>query len=104
MENLTSTGTRITIYSVPTFPNGITISTFAADVDPLDSPAMQFAETQMGVNGDLIVYKHPVPIEVTFSTVAGSEEDRALEILFDANRVAYEIESIVNCLPNSIKY
>ena len=88
MQNVTATGTRITLYSQPTFPNGITLSTLPADTDPLDSPAVQLAEWQTGANGDLILYKHPVPIEVNFSTVAGSEEDKALEILFDANRVA----------------
>ena len=73
---------------MPTFPNGITLSSWPADTDPLDSPALQIAQWQMGPNGDMILYKNPAPIEISWNTVAGSEEDKALEILFDANRVA----------------
>lgn len=88
MQNISATGTRATLYSVPTYPNGIELSSWPSDTDPLDSPALQIAEWTTGPNGDMILYKHPTPIEITWSTVAGSAEDKALEILFDANRVA----------------
>lgn len=104
MQNITATGTRITLYSIPTFPNGITITTLPAGTDPLDCPAVQLAEWQTGVNGDLILYKHPVPIEINFSTVAGSEEDKALEILFDANRVAKNKISYNDIITMVIQY
>ena len=88
MFNLTATGTRMTLYAIPTLPYGVPLNVYAPDGDPLDSPAMQMADTKVGANGDLIVYKTPVPIEINITTVPGSEEDKALEILFDANRVA----------------
>ena len=104
MENITGVGTTVTIYAIPTYPNGITLSCWPADVDPLDSPAVQLAEWATGANGDMILYKHPVPIEINFSTVAGSEEDKAIEILFDANRVAKNKISYNDVITMVIQY
>lgn len=104
MENVTGTGIKITLYSEPTLPQGITITTLPADTDPLDSPAAQIAEYQTGANGDLILYKHAVPIEVNFSTVPGSEEDKMLEILYDANRVAKNKMSYTDTITMVIQY
>lgn len=104
MINLTATGTRMTLRSTLTLPFGVTITTHAPDGDPLDSPAMQSADTKMGANGDLIVHKTPVPIEINLTTVPGSEEDKALEILFDANRVAKNKVSYNDIISLVIQY
>ena len=104
MQNVTATGVKMTLQSIPTLPQGITISTLPAGVDPLDSPAAQIATWQTGPNGDLIIHKQPVPIEINFSTVAGSEEDRLLEILFDANRVAKNKLSYDDTITMVIQY
>ena len=104
IQNVTATGTKLTLYSDLTYPQGITIATLPAGTDPLDSPAMTFAEYQTGPNGDLIVYKHPVPIVINFSTVAGSAEDTAMRILFDANRVAKNKMSVNDMITLVIQY
>ena len=104
MINLTATGTKLTLYSTLTLPYGVTITTYSPDGDPLDSPAMQAADTKMGANGDLIVHKMPSPMELNITTVPGSEEDKALEILFDANRVAKNKVSYNDVISLVIQY
>ena len=88
MEDVSGTGVEITVIASQTFPIGIKVSAFADDADPLDSPELQIAEWGMGVNGDLVVWRTPKPIELTLNVIPNTEEDRNLSILYDANRVA----------------
>lgn len=88
MQDVSGTGIEITVIASQTFPVGIKVSAFADDADPLDTPEVQIAEWGMGVNGDLVVWRTPKPIELTLNVIPNTEEDKSLAILFDANRVA----------------
>ena len=65
-----------------------TISEVADDADPFDIPAVEIASTAMNVNGDLIAWSAPAPMTPTINVVPGSESDKNLSILWDANRAA----------------
>jgi len=104
MEDVSGTGVEITIISVPTFPAGIKVSAFADDADPLDSPELQIAEWGMGVNGDLVIWRTPKPIEFTLNVIPNTEEDKNLSILFDSNRVAKNKVSVKDVVTLIAKY
>lgn len=88
MEDISGTGIEITLVAVPTFPAGITLNAFADDTDPLDTPEIQTAEWGMGVNGDLVIWNTPKPLEVTIGMIPETEQERNLALLADANRPA----------------
>lgn len=88
MQDVSASGIKITVIAIPTYPFGITISSFSDDTDPLDIPELQNAEATMGLNGDLIINRYPKPIEINISTIPGTPEAVALMNLLDANRVA----------------
>lgn len=88
MENISATGLEVIIRASNTFPAGFTVTEFADDADPLDGPNIDIGDSAMGVNGDLVVWNTPQPLEVTLNVIPGTEADRALEILAEANRVA----------------
>jgi hypothetical protein len=46
------------------------------------------ADKAMGLNGDLIVWSKATAIPVTLRVIPGSEDDKNLSILLDANRPA----------------
>lgn len=104
MKDVSGTGIEITVIAAPTFPAGIKITEFADDADPLDLPELQIAEWGMGVNGDLVVWRAPKPIELTLNVIPDGDDDKNLAILFDANRVAKNKTSYKDVITLVAKY
>lgn len=86
--DISAFGVRVQIFATSTFPTGISITQFADDADSLDVPQQQIADKAMGVNGDLIVWSKANPLNVTLNVIPGSDDDRNLSVLLEANRVA----------------
>ena len=88
MQDVSGTGLSLRVLASKTYPVGILCTAFADDTDPLDFPEQTITEFGMGLNGDLITWSTPKPLEVTISVIPGTPEDNNLEFLFEANRVA----------------
>lgn len=88
MQDVSATGVKITVITVPTYPQGFEVSEFADNADPLDFPPTQIADYGMGVNGDLVTWTKPVPLEITLNVVPNTDADKNLGILYDMNRAA----------------
>lgn len=104
MQDTSGTGIEVNIIALPTFPAGLKVTQFSDDADPLDAGDIQTAEYGMGVNGDLVVWRTPKPIEATLSVIPNSDDDKNLMILFDANRVAKNKLSTKDLITMVIKY
>lgn len=87
MQDISVFGLRVQVVATETFPSGINLTMFADDADPFDAPSMQIRDKAMGVNGDLITWSKANPIAVTINIVPGSEDDKNLAVLLEANRV-----------------
>lgn len=85
MNDISVAGLGLIIQATKTFPTGILITTFADDADPLDLPAVDIAQTGMDINGNLVSWATPTPQSITINVLAGSEEDKNLSILLEAN-------------------
>ena len=85
MENISANGLTVVLSAIPSFPN-LVLTQWADDADPLDFPDIDIADSAMGVNGDLVVWSTPKPIEVSLSVIPGSSDDKNLNILFSLNR------------------
>lgn len=81
-------GLRARLVASTTYPVGFDITRFSDDTDPLDVPVVAAAEVAMGLNGDLVSWGSANAILVNVSVIPGSDEDRALETLLEANRTA----------------
>ncbi len=88
MYDISGFGFVLTIVGSVTFPSGFTVSEFADDADPFDTPAVTIGNTAMGSNGDLVGWSSAAPAVVNLNVIPGSDDDANLEILFEANRVA----------------
>lgn len=88
MQDISATGFTLVLKASQTFPNGFTISEVADDADPFDIPAVEIASTAMNVNGDLVTWSSPQPMNATVNVIPASEADKNLSILWDANRAA----------------
>jgi hypothetical protein len=88
MQDISVFGLTAQIFASVTFPNGIKISAFANDTDPLESPDLAIADMAMGPNGDTIVWRRPELIEVATGIIPQSNDDINLTVLLDANRVS----------------
>lgn len=86
--NISGFGARITLIASSTFPQGFTLSQFADDADSLDIPELAIADSGMGLNGTHVVWSKPGVIDLTLNMVPTTVEDKNLEILHEANRVA----------------
>ena len=87
MQDISAFGIRITLRASNTFPQGITLTQFADDGDPFDTASQQIMDKAMGLNGDLIVWSKANPITPTVNVIPGSDDDRNLSVLAEANRV-----------------
>ena len=85
--NVSGFGLTAQIVAGTTFPNGVTITAFADDADPLDSPDFTAADTAFGLNGDMIVWSRANGIEIAINVIPTTEDDDNLDALLDANRV-----------------
>lgn len=86
MQDISGFGLRAVLRASNLFPAGFSITQFADDADPFDFPDVAIAEGAMGLNGDLIVWSTPNPIQVTISVIPGSPDDNNLNVLYEANR------------------
>ena len=80
-------GTVVNLVADLTFTQGLTLTQFADDTDPLDFAAIAIADKSMGANGDLIVWAKATPLPMVLNVIAGSDDDINLSILANANRV-----------------
>ncbi len=87
MQDISGFGLQINVVASVTFPQGFVVTEFADDGDPFDLPSLQIGDKAMGLNGDLIVWSKANPLLITINVIPGSEADKNLAIVFDANRV-----------------
>jgi hypothetical protein len=87
-QSISSTGLSYRVIGSSTYPSGLTITEVADGTDPLDIPEVQIADSAMTANGTLVHWSAPKPIPIKVAVVPGSEDDVALQYLFDANRAA----------------
>lgn len=87
-QDISSTGLSYRVVATSTYPNGVTITEVADGTDPFDIPEVQIADSAMTANGTLVHWSAPKPIPIKVAAVPGSEDDIALQYLFDANRAA----------------
>lgn len=88
MNDISGFGARVQVVASKTFPSGFNLTQFADDADPFDIPSTQIRDKAMGLNGDLVTWSKASPVGVSLAVVPGSEDDRNLAALYDANRVA----------------
>ena len=88
MEEISVLGTKGWLTADKTFPAGFEISKFPADSDGIDIQENQFANSEMGVNGDMITWRTAVPQQLVITAIPGTDEEKNLQILLDRNRAA----------------
>lgn len=88
MDDISGFGLSVTIRASVTFPSGFTVTQFADDADPLDSPSQQLADVAMGLNGHMVKWSVAQPLIITINVIPRSTDDRNLAVLAEANRVA----------------
>lgn len=86
-NDISGFGIKVQIVASSTFPAGFTVTQFADDADPVDIPSQQLADKTMGLNGDLITWSKANPILANLNVIPGSDDDRNLGVLAEANRV-----------------
>ena len=85
--DISAAGGKVTIISSPTFPQGFTITEWATDADPITIEDVQIAQSEVGVNGDIVSWHRAVPVNVDMNIIPNSESDKNLMILTSANKV-----------------
>lgn len=103
-NNISGFGASVRLVASTTFPQGITITQFADDSDPIDIPSLQIADKAMGVNGDLYTWSKANPLIYNMSVGPDTDDDINLQILLEANRVAKGKTSALDDITISVLY
>lgn len=93
MQDISGTGLSILVKASVTYPNGVLCTAFPDDTDPFDFPEVTIAEYGMGLNGDLVTWSSPQPLQFSLSLIPGTPEEIAMAFLLEANRVAKNKQS-----------
>ena len=104
MQDISGFGARVQVVASRTFPAGFGLSQFADDADPFDLPNVQVRDKAMGLNGDLITWSKANPLTIALSVIPGSDDDRNLQVLLDANRVGKGKRSAADVVAITVIY
>lgn len=104
MNDISGFGLRINLIASVTFPLGILITQFADDADPLDLAAIDVADMTMGLNGDLVSWSRAIPVPCTLAVIPGSDDDRNLAVLLEANRASQGKRPARDIITGTIMY
>ena len=104
MLDVSGFGLVVNLQASITFPLGLQVTQFAADTDPLDMAAVDIADTLMGINGDLILWRKAIPLPMALAVIPGSLDDQNLQILADANRVGINKPSAGDIIQAAVVY
>jgi hypothetical protein len=104
MQNLTGFGLIVSLQASNTFPSGIILTQFADDADPLDFASVKFADSAMGLNGDLIIWAKAIPLPMVLNVIPAGQDDQNLQILANANRVGLNKASAYDVITASVQY
>ena len=104
MQDISGFGLRIVIVASVTFPQGFTLTQFADDGDPFDTASQQIMDKAMGLNGDMVVWSKPNPITPTINVIPGTDDDRNLAVLAEANRTARGKQSARDVVTMTVVY
>lgn len=87
MTDISGYGLEVLVVASDTLPVGFVVTEFADDADALTVEDLQMGDSAMGLNGDLVTWSTPNPIQVTMNVIPDSDDDTELAILASANRV-----------------
>lgn len=87
MQDISGFGLRVIVRASNTFPQSFSLTQFADDTDPVDSPSQQIMDKAMGLNGDMVAFSKANPISVTLAVIPDTDDDKNLAVLAEANRV-----------------
>lgn len=103
-QNISGFGLRVILRASNTFPVGLVLTQFADDTDPLDIATQQVSEAVLSLNGDLVNWSTANPVPMELSLIPGSEDDRNLAVLLNANRVSAGKASARDIISATISY
>lgn len=107
--DISSFGIGVHLIASVTYPNGIQLSEFADDADPVDSPSIDLAAVAMGVNGDLLSWSVATALPVSVSLIPEGVDDQNLRTLARRNLAtkgrtpSRDVIRIVIVLPNGTR-
>lgn len=104
MNDLSGFGLKVRIIASNTFPAGVDITQFSDDADAVDIPSIKIAETAMGLNGDLVGWSKPAPLQVTLNLIADSDDDKNMAVIAEANRVGKGKQSVRDSITLTLSY
>ena len=94
MNDIGGFGLRIQVIASNSFPSGFTMTQFSDDGDPLDLGSIDLTDQALGLNGDLISWSKAVPLPLTLNVIPGSDDDKNLSVIAEANRIGRGKKSV----------
>lgn len=103
-ENISGSGTKVTIVSTVTFPYGFTINSLSDDDIPINVENLEVAKYEMLLNGRMLPFGVAKPVIVELAVVPGSNDDANLSVLLSASRIRQQIVPIYDIIVMTINY
>lgn len=106
IHDISAVGTTLILQASKTFPEGFKIAHFSDDNDPFDSGNVAITDTGVDLRGDMVKWATLNLVDFTVSVIPGSDEDRNLSRVWQANRCypdhdpVGDVITITQTLPN----
>lgn len=100
MIDVSMAGASITIKASGLKSNPIT--EFSDEGTPIDVPALEVAAGSMNLNGNLVTWTKPAPVQISFTLIPGSESDNDLRSFLRAVHVGGKGKTVGNAYIESM--
>lgn len=88
MKDVSGTGLSLIVKASNTYPQGVLLTAFPDDTDPMEFDDLTITEYGMGLNGDLVTWSAPQALPFKLSLIPNTPGEIAMNYLLEANRVA----------------
>jgi hypothetical protein len=103
-QEVSANGVKLMLFASISYPMGVEIASFNPGDDPISFDDLTVAETEMGVNGNMIVYRTPYSYNLTFNITPMTDQDAIMENIANADRIAFGKSSAKNVLTLVVIY
>lgn len=104
MYNISGTGSVALLVADKTFPQGVEISDFTTDEDPLQVSERSVGDLSVGLNGTATGWRKIEPISLTLSVQPNTPSDENLNILAKLNSVGSQRTAIQDAITLTFIY
>ena len=94
MPMISANSTTAYLQASKSYPAGVDFNEWGSDVDPMSFEDVEITKHETNMNGNLVAWAVANPIKVVLSAIPGTDQEKALGIMWENNRTGKGKKSV----------